>query len=209
MSISLDNVGGVEMARGNLDAASAAYGESLRIARGLSDPQQPQTLRDVSVSLNNVGGVEMARGNLDAASAAYGESLRIRRGLWDPQQPQTLRDVSVSLNNVGGVEMARGKHGEARKNFEESLRVLTNLQRDGKLFPQWRNDIAWVKQQLVRLDSETRGGAQVDIPRGHPGADADRAVALNIAYLKDLAAWNALPFLKRLRTKKPQPPEGI
>jgi hypothetical protein len=77
------------------------------------------------------------------------------------------------------------------------------------LFPQWRNDIAWVKQQLVRLDSETRGGAQVDIPRGHPGADADRAVALNIAYLKDLAAWNALPFLKRLRTKKPQPPEGI
>jgi tetratricopeptide (TPR) repeat protein len=209
VSASLDRVGGVEMARGNLDAASAAYGEMLRICRGLSDPQQPQTLRDVSVSLNNVGGVEMTRGSLDAASAAYGESLRIRRGLSDPQQPQTLRDVSVSLNNVGGVEMARGKRGEARKNFEESLRILTNLQRDGKLFPQWRNDITWVKQQLARLDSETRGGVRVDIPRGHPGAAADRAAALNIAYLKDLAAWNALPFWKRLRMKKPEPPKDI
>jgi hypothetical protein len=135
--------------------------------------------------------------------------LRILRGLSDPQQPQTLRDVSVSLNKVGGVEEARGKHGEARKNFEESLRILTNLQRDGKLFPQWRNDINWVTQQLARLDSETRGGAQVDIPRGHPSADADHAAALNIAYLKDLAAWKALPFWKRLGTKKPQPPEGI
>jgi len=76
----------------------------LRIRRGLSDPQQPQTLRDVSISLDNVGGVEKARGNLDAASAAYGESLRIRRGLSDPQQPQTLRDVSVSLERVGWVE---------------------------------------------------------------------------------------------------------
>jgi tetratricopeptide (TPR) repeat protein len=158
----------------------------------------------------------MARGNLDAASAAYGESLRIRRGLSDPQQPQTLRDVSISLNNVGGVEKARGKHGEARKNFEESLRILTNLQRDGKLFPQWRNDIAWVrqqlaclwvKQQLARLGSGTRGRAQVDIPGGHPSADADRAAALN--YQKDLAAWKALPFWKRLGTKKPQPPEGM
>jgi hypothetical protein len=81
--------------------------------------------------------------------------------------------VSVSLNYVGLVDMARGKHGEARKNFEESLRILTNLQRDGKLFPQWRSDIT------------------------------------SIAYLKDLAAWNALPFWKHLRTKKPQPPEGI
>lgn len=47
------------------------------------------------------------------------------------------------------------------------------------------------------------------MPRAHPAAASDRAAALNIAYLKDLAAWKALPFLKRLRTKRPQPPEGI
>jgi hypothetical protein len=43
--------------------------------------------------------------------------------------------------------------------------------------------------------------------RAHPLTDADRAALLNIAYQKDLAAWKALPFLKRLRTKKPQPPQ--
>jgi hypothetical protein len=127
VAISLDNVGGVEIARGNLDAASAAYGESLSIARGLSDPQQLQTLRDVSVSLERVGGVEIARGNLDAASAAYGESLSIARGLSDPQQPQTLRDVSVSLERVGGVEMARGNLDAASAAYAEMLRILRGL----------------------------------------------------------------------------------
>ncbi|MBN2574556.1 MAG: hypothetical protein JXP73_08310, partial [Deltaproteobacteria bacterium] len=66
-------------------------------------------------------------------------------------QPQSLRDVSVSLDNVGQVEMARGNLGGARKQFEESLRILAGLERDGRLFPEWRRDIAWVKQQLARL----------------------------------------------------------
>ncbi len=59
--------------------------------------------------------------------------------------------MSVSLNNVGQVELARGNLDEARKCFEESLSVLTGLERDGMLLPAWRNDIAWVKDQLARL----------------------------------------------------------
>ena len=209
VSVSLDNVGRVEMARGDLDAASNAYSEMLSILRGLSDPHQPQSLRDVSVSLNNVGRVEMARGNLDASSAVYIESLTIARSISNPHQPQSLRDVSISLNNVGKVEMARGNLDAVRKHLEESLRILTGLERDGKLFPQWRNSIVWVKQQLERVVAENLAPAQVDIPRAHPGAKADRAAELKIAYQKDLAAWKALPFLKRKLTKKPQPPEGI
>ncbi|MBN2575288.1 MAG: DUF4062 domain-containing protein, partial [Deltaproteobacteria bacterium] len=73
VSVSLNHVGQVEMARGNLDGASAAYSETLGILRGLSDPHQPESLRDVSVSLNHVGQVEMARGNLDGAFAAWSE----------------------------------------------------------------------------------------------------------------------------------------
>jgi hypothetical protein len=131
--------------------------------------------------------------------------LTIGRGLSDPDQPESLWDVSTSLNNVGRVEMARGKPAEARKYFEESLRILTDLQRTGKLFPQWRGDMAWVKDQLAHLVPISH----IDIPSAHPGADGNRAAALNIAYHKDLAAWQALPFWKRLRTKKPQPPKGI
>ena len=127
VSVSLNNLGDVKMARGNLDAASAAYAESLKILRGLSDPHQPQSLRDVSISLNNLGQVETARGNLDAASAAFAESLTISRGLSDPHQPQSLRDVSVSLGNVGQVEMARGNLDAASAAYAESLEIARGL----------------------------------------------------------------------------------
>ena len=171
-------------------------------------PNDRRVLRDVSVSLDNVGEVELARGNLEGASAAYAECLTIARGLSDAARPESLRDVSVSLDNIGQVEIMRGKLDEARKHFEESLSILTGLQRDGKLLPAWSDDLARIKDRLDRLGAETPSRA-VDIPRPHPAADADRAAALNIAYQKDLAAWQALPFWKRLRTKKPEPPERI
>ncbi len=40
-------------------------------------------------------------------------------------------------------------------------------------------------------------------------ADPERAAALNIEYVRALAAWKALPLWKRLRTPKPTPPTGI
>jgi hypothetical protein len=43
----------------------------------------------------------------------------------------------------------------------------------------------------------------------HPGADPDRATHLNREYQHALAAWQALPFWKRMITKKPEPPSGI
>jgi len=43
----------------------------------------------------------------------------------------------------------------------------------------------------------------------HPGADADRAARLNLKYQRELAQWKALPWFKRMRTSKPEPPSGI
>jgi hypothetical protein len=103
------------------------------------------------ISLDGVGDVEMARGNLDEAFAAFAESLGILCGLSDPVRPESLHDLSLSLNSVGRVEMERENIGEARKCFEESFRVLTGLERDGKLLRAWRDDLAWVKQQLARF----------------------------------------------------------
>lgn len=42
-----------------------------------------------------------------------------------------------------------------------------------------------------------------------PKADAQGAALLNIQYQRELAAWKALPWWKRLRVKKPEPPAGI
>lgn len=111
-------------------------------------------------------------------------SERLFRRLLDasPSHSGLLRDVSVSLNNVGRVELARGNLDGASAAYAVSLSVLTGLQRDGKLLPEWRNDIAWVKDRLGRLGSETRAPNTVDIPQAHPAADANRAAALNIDY---------------------------
>jgi WD40 repeat protein len=66
-----------------------------------------------------------------------------------------------------------------------------------------------IKQKTVSL-SEARPLQSVSyLPTPHPAADADRAAQLNIRYQKELAAWKALPFWKRLRTKKPEHPGGI
>jgi hypothetical protein len=49
----------------------------------------------------------------------------------------------------------------------------------------------------------------VDIPTPHPNADPNQASRMNIEYQQALAAWHALPWLKRVRTRKPEPPTGI
>ena len=47
------------------------------------------------------------------------------------------------------------------------------------------------------------------VSRPHPGADPDRAARLSCEYHHALAAWQALPFWRRMITKKPEPPQGI
>ena len=76
-------MGGVEAGLGNLEAARAAYRESLELSRQLRESlgDTPQALRDLSVSLDNVGGVEADLGNLEAARAAAAECLELSRRL--------------------------------------------------------------------------------------------------------------------------------
>ena len=46
-------------------------------------------------------------------------------------------------------------------------------------------------------------------PTIDPAGPAARAAKLNVEYQQALAQWQQLSWLKRLRTKKPKPPEGI
>jgi hypothetical protein len=42
-----------------------------------------------------------------------------------------------------------------------------------------------------------------------PDSPAARAARLNAEYQQALAQWQALPWWQRLRSKKPEPPQGI
>jgi hypothetical protein len=46
-------------------------------------------------------------------------------------------------------------------------------------------------------------------PTTHPQADANKATELNKRFQKELAEWNALPWWKRIKTKRPEPPKGM
>jgi tetratricopeptide (TPR) repeat protein len=128
LSVSLERVGDVQRARGELQAASASFEESLALARQLRQllGDTPESLRDISVSLNFVGDVQRARGELQAASASYEESLALARQLLS-DTPESLRDIYFSLIRVGDVQRARGELQAASASFEEALALARQL----------------------------------------------------------------------------------
>ncbi|MEK6324266.1 MAG: DUF4062 domain-containing protein [Acidobacteriota bacterium] len=73
-----------------------------------------------------------------------------------------------------------------------------------------REDGDFLMEVAIAL-SESRHPAAgpVYVSTPHPGTNAERAAQLNIQYQQDLARWNALPWWKRVRTKKPDRPTGI
>ena len=131
LSVSLNRVGDVAGALGNLTDAQQAYGESLQISRQLRQRlgDSPEVLRDLSVSLDRVGDVARALGNLTDAQQAYGESLQISRQLRQRlgDSPEVLRDLSVSLDRVGDVARALGSSTDAQQAYGESLQIRRQL----------------------------------------------------------------------------------
>ena len=113
LSISLNNVAGIQQRRGQLDEALDAYTESLTLRRRIRTTygDTPESLRDLSVSLNNVAGIQQQRGQLDEALDAYTEALRWYSLLderygppyADPDELAALRDAVASIPPEGSA----------------------------------------------------------------------------------------------------------
>ena len=131
LSASLNLLGDVARARGDLDAAERTFAESLELHRRLVERTggTPEALRDLSVSLEKIGDAARARGDLNAAERTFAESLELRRRLVERTggTPETLRDLSVSLNRVGDTARARGDLDAAERAFAESLELARRL----------------------------------------------------------------------------------
>jgi WD40 repeat protein len=74
-------------------------------------------------------------------------------------------------------------------------------------FPLWRD--TQPEPLLKFINQNTAQAIPVDIPKPHPEADPNWAAELNIQYQQDLKKWKALPWWKRIRTKKPVRLTGI
>ena len=126
VSASLDRLGNVLVAQGDLAGAKQQYQESFAIAKRLSaaTPSSGLLQHGVSSSLNNLGDVLVAQGNLTDAKQRYQESSDIitRLAAADPSSASLQRDVTQSLNNLGDVLKAQGDLAGAKRRCQESRR---------------------------------------------------------------------------------------
>ena len=130
-SVSLNELGDVLIAQGDLGGARGRYQEGLDIFKRLAaaDPSSAALQRDVGASLNKLGNVLVAQGDLVKARERYQESSDIltRLAAADASSAALQRDVSVSLNKLGDVLVAQGDLGGARGRYQENLEIRKHL----------------------------------------------------------------------------------
>jgi hypothetical protein len=117
LSVSLDRVGEVNLILGDLNAAAAAYGESLAIRRRLVELDQSNTLWQDGVSLTLEKIVDLKRVVEDSA-AALAE---------DRSADKTSAGLQASLSTSKVRKVKDVAIGRAVAAYEESLAISRNL----------------------------------------------------------------------------------
>ncbi len=112
---SLNNMGYLLRAMGDLAAARPYYERALDIHEKVLGPDHP----DTALSLNNMGGLLRAMGDLAAARPYYERALAIHEKALGPDHP----DTANSLNNMGSLLQAMGDLAAARPYFQRALTV--------------------------------------------------------------------------------------
>ena len=116
-AISLGNLGLIERARGNLDAAEEYHKKSLAIERRLGRQE------GMAAAYGNLGLVEDVRRNPDAAEAYFKQALAIYESLGG------LVGMAATNGNLGLVEQMRGNLDAAEAYLKKSLAIDERLGR--------------------------------------------------------------------------------
>ena len=148
-------LGDILVARGDLDAALAAYRRGATVFDRLatSDPGNAGWQRDLSVSYDRVGDVLVAQGNLPAALESFKASLALAERLAkdDPRNAGWQHDLSVSNFKIGQLLLKQGSPREALPYFEADLVIVEGL---AKLAPdnvQWQQDAEISRRMVARV----------------------------------------------------------
>jgi len=177
-------------ARGDLDGAWALYQQEARLCRELGSQD------GLRACLGNQALILHARGDLDGAMALHQQEERLCRELGSKDG---LATCLINQASLLGLNLKRAR--EALPLAEEAYALAV------------QHGYAALAQQIAPILAIIRRAVQSSPPppvsMSDPKAGAQRATQLNIQYQQALAAWQALPWWKRLRVKKPQPPEGL
>jgi len=131
LSASLEKLGGLAVARGDLTEAERYYTDCHQTLDRLasSDRGNAAWQHDLSVSLEKLGELAVARGDLAEAQHLFAECLAIHQTLAaaDWNNPAWQRDLSVSQERLGNLAVARGDLAEAQRLFAECLAIRQRL----------------------------------------------------------------------------------
>ena len=231
--VALGHLGRHAEALAALAQALLYYEDALARQRRLVEPTRPwQVVRELARTLRGKGGTLQDCQRWQEAAACYAEAVEcwehlVQAGMLHlaPDLLQGLRQcfrmhqhvaawdaaASVVLHVYTAVTPFLHAPAPATRLRDEYARFRTLLQElAGKelirvheaLGPQ-----ALRLQESLGLPPDPRKVALPSMP--HPGANIDRAVALNAQYFQQLAQWQALPWWQRLRQPKPTRPQGI
>ena len=154
-SVSLERVGDVQRALGDLAGARERYEQSLAVRERLVKltGESPEALRDWSVSLERVGGVQQALGDLAGARERYEQSLAVSERLvkLTGESPEALRDLSISLERMGTISLDQHDTAAARAWFEQALTAAEAALRQSPLSQDIQNLVAAAHARLATL----------------------------------------------------------
>jgi len=131
LSVSLNRLGDLAVAQGDLAAALRYFTQSKTIAERLvaSDPTNAAWQHDLSVSLNKFGDLAVAQGDLVAALRYCTESKTIHESLAaiDPANAEWQHAFSVALGRLGDLAVAQGDPVAALRYFTQSKTICESL----------------------------------------------------------------------------------
>jgi tetratricopeptide (TPR) repeat protein len=178
LSVSLERLGDVQRAQGDLAGALESFRNSQRIFERLArqDPSNAAWQRDLSVSHNKLGDVQLAQGDLAGALESFRKGLQIRERLarQDPSNAEWQRDLSVSHNKLGDVQLAQGDLAGAMESFRKGLQIVERLARQDPSNARWQADRV---VSLVRIST----AIDATTPEGRETARSALRQALAIA----------------------------
>jgi tetratricopeptide (TPR) repeat protein len=113
--VSVNNLGELRQAQGDLAAARRLYERALTINEKSRGPEHPLT----ATSANNLGAVLRAQGDFTAARPLFERTLEIRQKILGVEHP----DTATSMNNLAGLQWDEGNLDHARPLLEGALAI--------------------------------------------------------------------------------------
>ena len=139
-------LGDVLVAKGDPEAALAAYEEARRDAEALAErePDNAVCQRDLSITHDRIADILLARGQLDLALEGCRRSLAIAEALAarDPTNTGWQRDLSVAHDRTGEVLERQGDVEGALVSFRAGLAIAEALVRREPERREWQWDLS-------------------------------------------------------------------